>query len=482
MHSKICMPCEHATKALAGTGVLHVQGLQNASLSSVQLAFTSLIPLDLGTRGSPLTSFFLDQGILKPISIAEDCLAFSAAAEAGNSGGGGGSGSGGSGDTLSGLSGFSLSTLSRQCVNGSTARVDGNSVAAINNRLWCMNLDLAGRAAVRSVAAHVSVVGTHCQCLYHVHTCSPPGCCGSDSTQHGTLAGLRSASNFYALLQDKSDASCATACNLDDTSLTRTSSCIDPTNGVAGAVDWKDSKGGVLNADVWYNDRDSDSEALQPPLRRLQKPIDRVVNSWLQEWLGVFERKDKTFMLNAKARALISTACAFATHHQLQICLMRRSTLVLAMQAVRQLRSAPTAEEQQCSRGLPAGGGYNARLLGFTDMPKPSSKLRVDISSLVGSVVFLWLVQVPLPLSLGLLVYEKEKRLRLMMRMHGLNNGVYIAVTYLYLLLLYIVYAAVMLIIGAAVGLGFFRTNSAGVLQQHAKQLVSLLALGLLAS
>ena len=72
-------------------------------------------------------------------------------------------------------------------------------------------------------------------------------------------------------------------------------------------------------------------------------------------------------------------------------------------------------------------------------------------------------LQAPLPLSLGLLVYEKEKRLRMMMRMHGLSNAVYIAVTYLYLILLYVVYVAVMMAVGAAVGLGFFRSNGAGM-------------------
>ena len=73
-------------------------------------------------------------------------------------------------------------------------------------------------------------------------------------------------------------------------------------------------------------------------------------------------------------------------------------------------------------------------------------------------------LQAPLPLSLGLLVYEKEKRLRMMMRMHGLSSAVYIAVTYLYLILLYVVYVAGMMAIGAAVGLGFFRANGVGML------------------
>ena len=50
------------------------------------------------------------------------------------------------------------------------------------------------------------------------------------------------------------------------------------------------------------------------------------------------------------------------------------------------------------------------RLLAASDMPKVETRLTVDISSLVGSTVFLWLVQALLPLSLSLLVYEKEKR------------------------------------------------------------------------
>ena len=44
-------------------------------------------------------------------------------------------------------------------------------------------------------------------------------------------------------------------------------------------------------------------------------------------------------------------------------------------------------------RGCGAGPRYHARLLGVLEMPKVSTRLEVDISSIVGSVIFLWLIQ-----------------------------------------------------------------------------------------
>jgi hypothetical protein len=112
--------------------------------------------------------------------------------------------------------------------------------------------------------------------------------------------------------------------------------------------------------------------------------------------------------------------------------------------------------------GLDAGETYTARMLAFADMPKPATTLSIDISSLVGPLIFLLLIQIPLPVSLVLLVYEKEKRLRMMMRMHGLSNGAYILITYLYLIVVHILYIAVMLIFGFAINIGTFRENSVG--------------------
>jgi hypothetical protein len=72
------------------------------------------------------------------------------------------------------------------------------------------------------------------------------------------------------------------------------------------------------------------------------------------------------------------------------------------------------------------------------------------------------------------LVYEKQHRLRSMMRMHGLSNGVYLLVMYLYFILQYILYIIVMLVAGVAAGLGFFRRNNFGTTtgepSHHCKQ------------
>lgn len=95
-------------------------------------------------------------------------------------------------------------------------------------------------------------------------------------------------------------------------------------------------------------------------------------------------------------------------------------------------------------------------------MPKPATTLKIDIASVVGPLIFLFLIQIPLPMSLVVLVYEKEKRLRMMMRMHGLANGAYILITYLYLLIVHILYIIVMLAFGFAWNIGTFRENNIG--------------------
>ncbi|EFJ52407.1 hypothetical protein VOLCADRAFT_79211 [Volvox carteri f. nagariensis] len=104
-----------------------------------------------------------------------------------------------------------------------------------------------------------------------------------------------------------------------------------------------------------------------------------------------------------------------------------------------------------------------ARLLGNMAMPKQSSKLQLDLSSLLGPLFYTWVVQMLLPTFLQLLVYEKEKRLRMMMKMHGLGDGAYWLVTYLWYLMLYIVYMIIFIVFGAGVGLEVFRRSNMGV-------------------
>jgi hypothetical protein len=61
----------------------------------------------------------------------------------------------------------------------------------------------------------------------------------------------------------------------------------EDTQGVAFALDWKATAASSLDVDVWYNDHDQDtSNEYLARLKRIQKPIDRAVNSFLQQWLG----------------------------------------------------------------------------------------------------------------------------------------------------------------------------------------------------
>jgi hypothetical protein len=109
------------------------------------------------------------------------------------------------------------------------------------------------------------------------------------------------------------------------------------------------------------------------------------------------------------------------------------------------------------------GDAFAAPLLGISEMPKPATRLTLDFSSLLGPVFFCWLTQLLLPIMLINLVYEKQQGLRIMMKMHGLGDGAYFSVQYLWFLLLYCAYMAVLIIVASAVNIGFFRRNSYGL-------------------
>lgn len=64
--------------------------------------------------------------------------------------------------------------------------------------------------------------------------------------------------------------------------------------------------------------------------------------------------------------------------------------------------------------------------------------------------------------SVAQLVGEKEARIRMMMKMHGLQDGAYWAVQYLWFLMLYAVYAAAYLAFGAITDLAIVKHNDAG--------------------
>eukprot|EP00850_Spirogloea_muscicola_P003309 SM000013S26478 [mRNA] locus=s13:611469:617905:+ [translate_table: standard] len=105
------------------------------------------------------------------------------------------------------------------------------------------------------------------------------------------------------------------------------------------------------------------------------------------------------------------------------------------------------------------GAAASVPLLFVKEMPKPSTKLRLDFSSLLGPLFYMWILQLLFPVMVGLLVYERQKHLRIMMKMHGLGDKSYWLVSYLYFLVISCTYIAFLILFGSLVGLKFFRKN-----------------------
>ncbi|CAH8267801.1 unnamed protein product [Arabidopsis lyrata] len=93
------------------------------------------------------------------------------------------------------------------------------------------------------------------------------------------------------------------------------------------------------------------------------------------------------------------------------------------------------------------------------EMPKQETKLRIDIASLIGPLFFTWVILLLLPVILNSLVYEKQQHLRIIMKMHGLGDGPYWVISYVYFLALSTLYIICLMIFGSAIGLKFFLFN-----------------------
>ncbi|KAJ6411613.1 hypothetical protein OIU84_008238 [Salix udensis] len=93
------------------------------------------------------------------------------------------------------------------------------------------------------------------------------------------------------------------------------------------------------------------------------------------------------------------------------------------------------------------------------EMPKPATKLKLDIASLLGTLFFTWVVIQLFPVVLTALVYEKQQKLRIMMKMHGLGDGPYWMISYMYFLAICALYMFVFVAFGSLVGLKFFTLN-----------------------
>ncbi|XP_024438418.2 ABC transporter A family member 7 isoform X2 [Populus trichocarpa] len=105
------------------------------------------------------------------------------------------------------------------------------------------------------------------------------------------------------------------------------------------------------------------------------------------------------------------------------------------------------------------GSGVKMILDFVKEMPKTSTKLKLDIASLLGTLFFTWVVIQLFPVVLTALVYEKQQKLRIMMKMHGLGDGPYWMISYMYFLAISALYMFVFVAFGSIVGLKFFTLN-----------------------
>lgn len=96
------------------------------------------------------------------------------------------------------------------------------------------------------------------------------------------------------------------------------------------------------------------------------------------------------------------------------------------------------------------------RLIGIMEMPKPSTKLTLDVATLVGTLFYTWLLQLLLPVMIATLVQEKEGRLRAMMKMHGLSDAAYWLIMYSWYFTVNLIYTWILIGVGSAIQLSFF--------------------------
>lgn len=105
------------------------------------------------------------------------------------------------------------------------------------------------------------------------------------------------------------------------------------------------------------------------------------------------------------------------------------------------------------------GADYEVRLSHTREMPNAARTLTLDIASLLGPAFYIFVLGLPLPTIVQALMYEKENRLRVMMKMHGLTDLSYWVVSYMWWGLTSTLYSIILLVVGVAAGLEFFKRN-----------------------
>ncbi|WZY98764.1 hypothetical protein YC2023_071093 [Brassica napus] len=98
------------------------------------------------------------------------------------------------------------------------------------------------------------------------------------------------------------------------------------------------------------------------------------------------------------------------------------------------------------------------------EVPKLESRLRLDIASLIGPLFFTWVILLLFPVILTSLVYEKQQRLRIIMKMHGLGDGPYWMISYVYYLIISSLYIISLMIFGSAIVVSYIHIFGSGLL------------------
>ncbi|THU59096.1 hypothetical protein C4D60_Mb03t21390 [Musa balbisiana] len=96
-------------------------------------------------------------------------------------------------------------------------------------------------------------------------------------------------------------------------------------------------------------------------------------------------------------------------------------------------------------------------VLYLKEIPKTGTQLRFDISSLLSALFFTWIIELLFPVILTYLVYERQQKLNIMVEMHGLKDGPYWLISYVYFFSLSSLYMICSVIFGTLIVLKFFR-------------------------
>nr|XP_009412921.1 PREDICTED: ABC transporter A family member 8-like [Musa acuminata subsp. malaccensis] len=94
------------------------------------------------------------------------------------------------------------------------------------------------------------------------------------------------------------------------------------------------------------------------------------------------------------------------------------------------------------------------------EMPKAGTRIALDLSELLGPLLYSWVVQLLLPVFLISLVHDKQHMIRIMMKVHGLGDGPYWVITYCHFLSISFLYMLWLATFGSIIGLDIFRLNN----------------------